>query len=263
MSPEQWSQKLFGDSNHKSMMQSIIDKLQSQQTLDNLIADFYGKALLKLSNDENGFHQSGLESNLPFGVDTSTSLSIKTNKQTVVGKLSSLFLEVREEFEFFAAVVFEKKSPPPPPSMNSFGHSSLSSASTPPHAPAKDSEYVHASSNASEIDDDEPNFNDMLDDDDDFDNMSNSTESRVKSKVCEQEQTKIVWSLLIECMTKTIRILEAHMSFSLEMTMFMNSANIPAGFSQSSSVSNGPNVIGKAFLKDYSNERNNGLVYIF
>ena len=81
MSPEQWSQKLFGDSNHKSMMQSIIDKLKSQQTLDNLIADFYGKALLKLSNDENGFHQPGLESNLPF--DTLTSLSIKTNTQNI------------------------------------------------------------------------------------------------------------------------------------------------------------------------------------
>ena len=33
MSPEQWSQKLYGDSNHKSKMQSIIDKIPSKHTL--------------------------------------------------------------------------------------------------------------------------------------------------------------------------------------------------------------------------------------
>ena len=43
MSPEQWSQKLYGDSNHKSKMQSIIDKLHSQQTLKKLIDDFFRK----------------------------------------------------------------------------------------------------------------------------------------------------------------------------------------------------------------------------
>jgi RING finger/CCCH-type zinc finger protein len=43
MSPEQWSQKLYGDSSHKSEMQSIIDKLQSQQTLEKLLQDFYEK----------------------------------------------------------------------------------------------------------------------------------------------------------------------------------------------------------------------------
>ena len=41
--PEQWSQKFYGDAVHKSDMQSIIDKLQSQLTLDKLLVDFYEK----------------------------------------------------------------------------------------------------------------------------------------------------------------------------------------------------------------------------
>jgi hypothetical protein len=43
MSPEQWSQKLYGDSNHKSKMQSIIDKIHSKQTLKKSIQDFFKK----------------------------------------------------------------------------------------------------------------------------------------------------------------------------------------------------------------------------
>ena len=55
MSPEQWSQKLYGDSNHKSKMQSIIDKLHSQQTLKKLIQDFFRKIVK--------FHHESAEGN--------------------------------------------------------------------------------------------------------------------------------------------------------------------------------------------------------
>ncbi len=257
MSPEQWSQKLFGDSSHKSQMQSIIDKLQSQQTLENLINDFYNKALHKISTDYNSFQDKN-ENNFPFGADGSTSLAIKSNKQTIAENLTSIFLEVKEDFEFFSAIIFEKKSPPQPPSVNPIGYSSHSSTSTPPHAITKDGEHLQASSNVSEIDDDEPNFNDIFEDDDNFDDMSNSVELRVKSKIPEQEQTKIVWSLLIECMTKTIEILEAHMNFSLEMTRLMDSSNGSVGFNQINSINNGSNLISKTFLKDYGYQRNNG-----
>ena len=78
MTPEKWSQVLYGDSDHKSEMQSIIDKLQSVHTIDDLIGSIYEK----------------LES---YGLRG----------------LSSMFDEVRVDFEFIASINFEKKLPKP------------------------------------------------------------------------------------------------------------------------------------------------------
>ena len=77
MTPEKWSQTLHGDAAHKSEMQSIIDKLQSMQTMDKLIEDFYDKLDLY-----------GLES------------------------LSS-FDKTRIDLEHIASINFEKKQPRP------------------------------------------------------------------------------------------------------------------------------------------------------
>lgn len=82
MSPEQWSQKLFGDSTHKSEMQSIIDKIQSQQTIEKLIQYFFEKI------------QNGSQS--PYA-------------HQLEPHLNSLFLAAYSDFNYFASINFEKK----------------------------------------------------------------------------------------------------------------------------------------------------------
>ena len=74
MTPEKWSQTLYGDSAHKSEMQSIIDKLQSMHTIERLISDFYEK------------------------LDSYSSL-----------RGHSGFHEVRDDFDYIAGINFEKK----------------------------------------------------------------------------------------------------------------------------------------------------------
>ncbi len=86
MSPEQWSHKLFGDATHKSDMQSIIDTLQSELTLEKLISDFYEK----INN-------------------ASTNERIDPNS---LNKLNDLTAEIKPDFEYFATINFEKKQPP-------------------------------------------------------------------------------------------------------------------------------------------------------
>ena len=73
MTPEKCSQTLYGDSAHKSEMQSIIDKLQSMHTIERFIEDFYEKLDMYSLDD-----------------------------------LSS-FGKAREHFEFIADINFEKK----------------------------------------------------------------------------------------------------------------------------------------------------------
>ena len=86
MSPEQWSHKLFGDATHKSEMQSIIDTLQSELTLEKLTTDFYEK----ISNT--------------FACDRMDS--------AVLNKINQIVIEVKADFEHFASINFEKKQPP-------------------------------------------------------------------------------------------------------------------------------------------------------
>lgn len=200
MSPEQWSQKLFGDSNHKSEMQSIIDKLQSQQTLENLITDFYSKALLKnVHENEEAFQDDHISKN----------------------QLNHLFIQVKEDFEFFSSIIFEKKNVSP--SQTQLTHLSDSSDSTPPRSLLKDDSSNHVS----DSDDDESAYNDHLEDDEDFDSMSNSTESKAKGlKFAEQEQTKIVWSLLSECIKRTVKILACHIEYSSGMSLLISNSNV-------------------------------------
>ena len=76
MTPEKWSQTLYGDSVHKSEMQSIIDKIQSVHTIDELIDSMYEK----------------LDS---YGLCG----------------LSTAFDEARADFDFIASINFEKKLP--------------------------------------------------------------------------------------------------------------------------------------------------------
>ena len=102
MSPEQWSHKLFGDASHKSEMQSIIDTLQSQLTLEKLISDFYEKM------------NSALD---PQQADI-----------MLLTRLSGIMAQIRADFDFFAAVNFEKKQAPPVQSATNSGLMALSSA---------------------------------------------------------------------------------------------------------------------------------------
>jgi hypothetical protein len=59
-------------------------------------------------------------------------------------------------------------------------------------------------------------------DDDDFDSLSNSSESRGKSKLIEQDQTKLLWSLLVECMERMLKILAAHVEYAILLTNVVN-----------------------------------------
>jgi hypothetical protein len=43
MTPEQWSKKLFGDETHRADMQSIIDSLQSQLSLEKIVNDLFNR----------------------------------------------------------------------------------------------------------------------------------------------------------------------------------------------------------------------------
>ena len=110
MSPEQWSQKLYGDANQKSYMQSIIDTLQSQQTLESLITDFFNKVTNKKLSDDSPFHSYYHDSFMEqqFSDDSSG-----------ISKLNMLFLAIKEDFEFFTTIYVDtfaqKKS-------NSFPH---------------------------------------------------------------------------------------------------------------------------------------------
>lgn len=124
MSPEQWSQKLFGDSTHKSDMQSIIDKLQSQQTIENLIKDFFEKI------------QNGSQS--PYA-------------HLLEPHLNSLFLATYSDFNYFSSINFEKKILP----ADKTKRNSFTSTESPANIGSGGESMI------SEEDSDEFNFNDL------------------------------------------------------------------------------------------------------
>lgn len=96
MSPEQWSQKLFGDANHKSDMQSIIDTLQSQQTLDSLISDFFYKVMNKKPSEDSPFQSYYPSLNEAF-MDQQDGMGS-------INKLNMLFLAIKDDFDFFTTI---------------------------------------------------------------------------------------------------------------------------------------------------------------
>jgi hypothetical protein len=86
MSPEQWSHKLFGDATHKSDMQSIIDTLQSELTVEKLISDFYEKL--------------------------NSTIKLEQNFDLTFRLLNKSIFEIKSDFEYFDSIYFEKKQPP-------------------------------------------------------------------------------------------------------------------------------------------------------
>ena len=77
MTPDKWSQTLYGDLAHKSDMQSIIDKVHNNYSIESFITHLYSKL------------ESGGCRNF------------------------SAFQRVRSDFEFIAGINFEKKIPKP------------------------------------------------------------------------------------------------------------------------------------------------------
>lgn len=100
MSPEQWSQKLFGDSTHRPEMQSIIDKLQSQQTIEKLISDFYEK----LNSPGPGIVSTGNSGSGNGGGSAPPNWT-----EAMIG---ASFMQVKPDLEYLASINFEKKVPP-------------------------------------------------------------------------------------------------------------------------------------------------------
>ncbi len=234
MSPEQWSQKLFGDSNHKSEMQSIIDKLQSQQTLEKLIADFYDKLSTNLMTTTVGSassspscsfsvqtnahtqlalqHRNSNSSNSSSSSSASSQSSNSSTNSHLDVAISSLFLQVKAEFEFFAMINFEKKSP------------ALSGTNS---SGKRNSEL--GSGGESLASEDESSFTspdhdlNSFDFDDDFDSLTSKSYAKSIQQQQQQqqqqqpEQAKIVWSLLLDCLKRSSKILASHIEYTAKM----------------------------------------------
>lgn len=163
MSPEQWSQKLFGDSTHKSEMQSIIDKIQSQQTIENLIKDFFEKI------------QNGSQS--PFAHQHEP-------------HLNSLFLDTYADFNYFASINFEKKIPTNQDKYKT-KRNSLTSTESPVNIGSGGESMI------SEEDSDDFNFNDLCDFDssDSFSEIKQAPQAKIVWSLlldCIKRMTKIL-----------------------------------------------------------------------
>jgi len=216
MSPEQWSQKLFGDSNHKSEMQSIIDKLQSQQTLEKLINDFYDKLTSTSSNC----------------LSTFSTLNNNNNG------LDSLFVQIKCDFEYFAMINFEKKVAANP-SQSSSTNDSFSTIGNINNSNKRGDIGSGGESLTSE--DDESSFADH-----DFTNLYDFDDFKTKLQQQQQnqlqlqqqqqhqqqqqqqqqlEQTKIVWTLLVDCMKRCVKILSCHIDYTHKMMSIIISNN--------------------------------------
>lgn len=234
MSPEQWSQKLFGDATHKSEMQSIIDKLHSQQTLEKLASDFYEK----------------LNSNMSASSVNSLLVGNNNHNSHSEALVNSIFLRVKSDFDFLASVNFEKKQPVVAQSAGS--QEAISRSGKKGHA-ITDSmgNYVMGGSGAESLNSDtesnldhndrEATDNFLLEDDDFFDNDEN-LKARAGGKHAaaaqpEQQQTKIVWPLLKESLHKAINILEAYLEYSSKMLTIIIANN---NFINNNSSSNPP-----------------------
>lgn len=177
MSPEQWSQKLFGDSTHKSDMQSIIDKLQSQQTIEKLIQDFFDKI------------QTGSQSNFAHQLES---------------HISSLFLGVKSDFDYFASINFEKKN-----CQNQEKVKKCSGLGEVANSIGSGGESL-----ASEDDDFSFEANDLINicEFSDFESNDSYTDQKQAAP-----QAKIIWSLLTDCIKRTLKILSTHLDYSTKL----------------------------------------------
>ena len=204
MSPEQWSQKLYGDSTHKSEMQSIIDKLQSQQTLEKLLQDFYDKLSSTNSyvNIPNQFNLAGVQ------------------------QINKIFVEARPDFDYFVSINFEKKQVNTSNSSDHKRHSIISSSNQTNETNnnlGSGGESLASEDESSFDNFDSININFMDDDDFDFNYMSNkpklnkTSTSNSSASQHQAEQTKIVWSLLNESLKKAIKLLSCHLDYSSKM----------------------------------------------
>jgi hypothetical protein len=221
MSPEQWSQKLFGDSNHKSEMQSIIDKLQSQQTLEKLINDFYDKLTTITSTSPNSL--------------LSTFSTVNNNNG-----LDSLFVQIKCDFEYFAMINFEKKvaANPSQSSSTNDSFSTIGNSNNNNNSSNKRGD-IGSGGESLTSEDDESSFADHdftnLYDFDDFKSKLQQQQQQNQLQLQHQqqqqqqqqqlEQTKIVWTLLVDCMKRCVKILSCHIDYTHKMMSIIISNN--------------------------------------
>jgi hypothetical protein len=212
MSPEQWSQKLYGDATHKSEMQSIIDKLQSQQTLEKLLHDFYDKLFTTNSyaNIPNQFNLAGVQ------------------------QINKIFLDARPDFDYFVSINFEKRQVNIPNPNDHKRHSIVSSSNQ-----TNESNTYLGSGGESLASEDESSFDNFdsininFMDDDDFDynymtskpKLNKTSTSNSSTSQHQIEQTKIVWSLLNESLQRAIKLLSCHLEYTSKMLGIIISNN--------------------------------------
>lgn len=214
LTPEQWSQKFYGDSAHKSEMQSIIDKLQSQQTLEKLIGDVYEK-LDQLK-----------------GVD----MGITSNSDA--GSLVNMFIKLKPEFEVMAAVNFEKRA-----SVSSKGNEEPSNKSVKSNDKTKstnsDAENFDEDISYEDMDGDEENrveysFEDFDDEDEsghaatsrqeheNGDLDENELKLQNKSQRSIDQEVKISWQMVIDSLRRMFKILSVYFEFAAKMSAILS-----------------------------------------
>jgi hypothetical protein len=233
LTPEQWSQKFYGDSAHKSDMQSIIDKLQSQQTLEKLMADFYEKLSLLSATNMADPHVIGL------------------------------FLKLKGEFECIASINFEKRVMAVPPELTSKPQTGSSNSAKSITAADRDlSERMgqmmapKSSSQESLDNEDEEDFFDdehfevnhefLFDDDDDeseYDECdeggSDSAGARRARKFKHSEQQAVItWPLVIDSLNRLVKILTVYFEYSSKLSAIVvtNSQLIMAAVASANSA---------------------------
>lgn len=234
MSPEQWSQKLFGDAQHKSEMQSIIDTLQSQLTIERLVQDFYDK------------------------LSSTASLNYPHIPHELLESINSVFINTKIDFDFFASINFEKRQQQTSPDGMLKKVGSLSTVSDGNLNGDSMNNFMGSGGESLESEDSFDHHDFMFDENDelDFETRSNNDSldgkyrgmrkssllSNAQAKLgahLQPEQTKIVWSLLKESMSRAVNILNAHIEYSTRMS------SIIAALSQSNQNSQAKTGFGK------------------
>jgi hypothetical protein len=237
MSPEQWSQKLFGDAQHKSEMQSIIDTLQSQLTIERLVQDFYDK----LSS-------------------TAAALNSPHVPHELLESINAVFMGARVDFDFFASVNFEKRQPQSSPDGMLKKVGSLSTVSDGNLNGDSMNNFMGSGGESLESEDSFDHHDFMFDENDELDFETRSNNDSLDGKYrgvrkssllllgngqarlgahLQPEQAKIVWSLLKESMSRAVSILNAHVEYSTRM------GSIIAALSQSNQNSQAKAGFGK------------------
>ena len=263
-----WSQKLFGDASHKSEMQSIIDKLQSQQTLDKLVKLFYDKLTAMLATFQQQQQQQQHNNTQQY------------YWYCFAIEMSRMFGEVRGDFDYVASLHAEATA-----TSSANVAKSLAAAAAASSSSSSSSRMCHALRTPSAATDGggsdgcdlllDANANDDDDDaDDDFDDLSDDDVSsplaaKLKQQHHQQQQQrhhmrlakqaqqqqllqqqqqqqqqqsppiKVVWSLLIDCLRRCIRILSAHVEFSSRLNAITTSMSATATAAAAASFVNG------------------------